>query len=119
MTQRNELLDHWKLLLIVLVVLGHSIPGNPILFAAIYSFHMPAFVFLLGVTSRVRPSWRSQAETIVLLVIFQALYLGYVTPLGLGRHSLVGTTGLRAVVLREHVVLAMDAQTVVVDTMAR
>lgn len=73
-SRRNPLLDHWKLLLIFLVVLGHIIPGHPILFAAIYTFHMPAFIFLLGMNSRPKPSWKSQAEIAVLLAVFQGLY---------------------------------------------
>lgn len=82
MDSRNALLDHWKLLLIFLVVLGHTIPGNPVIFAMIYSFHMPAFIFLLGMTSRVVPSRRGQFEAVVLLVVTQVVYYGYVSLFG-------------------------------------
>lgn len=58
---RNLRLDGVKLLLIVLVVVGHCIEptryDNPVsgcLYSIIYSFHMPLFVFLSGYFAKVR-----------------------------------------------------------------
>ena len=58
MKNRSDLIDNYKVMLIFLVVLGHlmewysvaSLPG--VFRAIIYSFHMPAFVFLSGFFSK-------------------------------------------------------------------
>ena len=58
MKERNYLFDNLKFLLIVLVVFGHSLEeislaqDYAIIRAWIYSFHMPAFVFILGYFSK-------------------------------------------------------------------
>ena len=65
--------DFLKLVLIFLVVLGHlsyydfGLRINRI----IYSFHMPAFIFLSGYfTSQDTPARRQRAQLIKLLVIY-------------------------------------------------
>lgn len=58
MKERNYLFDNLKFLLIVLVVFGHSLEeislaqDYAIIRAWIYSFHMPAFVFISGYFSK-------------------------------------------------------------------
>src|SRR4029077_11373781 len=52
--ERDSVIDNARFILIVLVVLGHfltTMQGSPaldVLYAWIYMFHMPAFVFLSG-----------------------------------------------------------------------
>lgn len=50
--KRNNLIDFLKGLLIILVIIGHVLPGelsnNPVRYI-IYSFHMPAFFYVSGV----------------------------------------------------------------------
>lgn len=57
--ERNPLLDNAKFILIFLVVLGHMIESlistDPIIktiYLSIYSFHMPAFIFISGMLSK-------------------------------------------------------------------
>lgn len=58
MKQRSYLFDNMKFLLIVLVVFGHSLEeislehNYAIIRAWIYSFHMPAFIFISGYFSK-------------------------------------------------------------------
>ena len=58
MKTREYQYDNLRFLLIALVVLGHlleiagGIPGRKILYDVIYSFHMPAFLFLSGMFAR-------------------------------------------------------------------
>ena len=58
MKERNYLFDNLKFFLIVLVVFGHSLEeislehNYAIIRAWIYSFHMPAFVFISGYFSK-------------------------------------------------------------------
>ena len=59
MKQRDYLFDNYKAFLIILVVVGHFIEltseDNNLLIAMkwiIFSFHMPAFVFISGYFSR-------------------------------------------------------------------
>nr|WP_275588392.1 acyltransferase family protein [Microlunatus panaciterrae] len=69
-------MDNTKAMLIVLVVIGHTIepviedtPGN-LLYRFVYSFHMPAFVFITGyMAQRFRPSVRSYLRIVYTLVI--------------------------------------------------
>lgn len=52
---RDYRLDRLRLLLMVLVVFGHLLelfPGAEKLYRVIYSFHMPAFLFLSGYFAR-------------------------------------------------------------------
>jgi fucose 4-O-acetylase-like acetyltransferase len=79
--QRDPYLDNLKFGLIVLVVLGHLIETfvgisswARVLYITLYCFHMPAFVFLAGITTK--PNARSLIRPFILLVVFQALYEG-------------------------------------------
>lgn len=80
---RDHRIDAAKGALIILVVLGHFLEaasgwGAPLLRApltAIYMMHMPAFVFLAGMTTKAgNAGWRV-ATFAVLLTAFQAAYL--------------------------------------------
>lgn len=84
---RNLRLDGVKLLLIVLVVVGHCIEptryDNPVcgcLYSIIYSFHMPLFVFLSGYFAKVRSftEWKDKGlkflETFLVIMIPQFLF---------------------------------------------
>lgn len=84
---RNSRLDGIKLLLIVLVVIGHCIEpsrySNTIsgsLYSVIYSFHMPLFVFLSGYFAKVNSlkEWRNKGirfiETFLVIMIPQFLF---------------------------------------------
>lgn len=59
--QRDLSMDNIRACLIFLVVLGHLLeigpdyPGKEMLYLSVYSFHMPAFMFLSGWFSRFRP----------------------------------------------------------------
>lgn len=85
---RDHRMDNAKGILIFLVVLGHCLEAvqgwsNPIiraLLTAIYMFHMPAFVFLAGITAKHDQLGRRIANLAILLVLFQ---LAYVLPLTL------------------------------------
>ena len=82
---RDDRLDSAKGMLITLVVLGHALEATNYwdnglvryLLTAIYAFHMPAFVFLAGITSKPDNIARRIAMLISLLVIFQILYFLY------------------------------------------
>lgn len=72
MKERNYLFDNLKFFLIVLVVFGHSLEeislehNYAIIRAWIYSFHMPAFVFISGYFSKcVRRGGESARKTII------------------------------------------------------
>ena len=61
--QREYLFDNYKVLLILLVVIGHFIEPsndqNPFLYElkwGIVAFHMPAFIFISGYFSKRIPS---------------------------------------------------------------
>lgn len=79
---RDPRLDNAKAVLITAVVLGHlleSVQGwqNQTLRAAltfIYLFHMPAFIFLAGITAKRQGILPRVLNLAVLLVAFQALY---------------------------------------------
>lgn len=80
---RDPRLDNAKGILIILVVLGHlleSVQGweNETLRAfltLIYVFHMPAFVFLAGVTAKQDRLGSRLGNLFILLVMFQAFYV--------------------------------------------
>lgn len=85
---RDERLDKARIILIWLVVLGHMIElflkANPIFDAAylyIYSFHMPAFIMLAGMTSPATLSKKAVdsiwAKLIYPLLVFSVLYEGF------------------------------------------
>lgn len=75
--------DNFRFLLIFCVVFGHlleivSADGGAkeirnFLYYAIYSFHMPAFLFLSGYFAK--PEWKRIFRLLLLYVIFQTLYL--------------------------------------------
>jgi fucose 4-O-acetylase-like acetyltransferase len=79
---RDPVIDNGKGALIILVVLGHFLETaggwhDPVLGAvltAIYAFHMPAFVFLAGLTSRAGAA--GVVVPALLLVVFQLAYVG-------------------------------------------
>lgn len=80
MTQRAQGFDNLKALLIFLVVLGHGLeccPGwdglNSGLYRLIYSFHMPAFLFLSGWFARLKPRDLT-FRLAYLYLLFQVLY---------------------------------------------
>ena len=85
MTTRDTRLDSAKGILITLVVLGHFLEATNYwddsliryLLTAIYAFHMPAFVFLAGITSKPDNVGKRIAVLVSLLVIFQCLYFAY------------------------------------------
>lgn len=78
--ERDALFDNMKALLIFLVVLGHLIRdfgydtelGN-CLYKIIFSFHMPAFLFVSGYFAKYNPK-RFFAKMIPLYVVFQCLH---------------------------------------------
>lgn len=90
---RDHRLDIAKGVLICLVVLGHLLEGMNywkapearILLTVIYAFHMPAFAFLAGVTAKPTNLVRRVGPLIVLLLLFQAAYYGFVQFVGLKR----------------------------------
>lgn len=85
MNARDDRLDSAKGILITLVVLGHGLEATNYwddgliryLLTLIYAFHMPAFIFLAGITSKPDNVGRRIAVLISLLVIFQCLYFAY------------------------------------------
>ncbi|KKN97580.1 hypothetical protein LCGC14_0156990 [marine sediment metagenome] len=80
---RNDLIDNAKAGLIFLVVLGHFLeevggwtsPFFRMVLTAIYIFHMPAFVFLSGITAKQDNLILRVARLAVMLGIFQIAYL--------------------------------------------
>src|SRR5699024_2186362 len=86
--KRNAYFDNAKLLLIFLVVFGHII--QPLanestsigtLYTWIYTFHMPAFIFLSGFFAKGSGSWQYvinlAKKLLVPYLIFQILYTAY------------------------------------------
>lgn len=82
MRTRNYKLDGTKLFLITMVVTGHciwpSVESNSIsekLFAIIYSFHMPLFVFLSGYFTKLntfeelKTKWLMFSETLIIIML--------------------------------------------------
>ena len=82
MKQRDYLFDNYKALLIFLVVLGHFVEmaseENLFLHSVrwlIFSFHMPAFIFISGYFSKKKPEIRSLFQKLVMpYLIFEVLY---------------------------------------------
>lgn len=85
---RVPLLDNAKGMLILLVVFGHYLEaingwGNQylsLILTAIYMFHMPAFIFLAGMTSKREGLRERVINTAIILVMFQ---LAYVVPVSI------------------------------------
>jgi len=79
---RSAAFDNLKGLLIFLVVLGHLLEpqtGGAVnfLYLTIYSFHMPAFIFLSGWFSRKGTLRRAITGVLLPYLVFQAVYLLY------------------------------------------
>ena len=81
-SSRNGLFDNLKCLLIFLVVFGHMLEpqtggGVNFLYLNIYSFHMPAFIFVSGWFSR-NSTWKKTVTKVLLpYLVFQVIYLLY------------------------------------------
>jgi Fucose 4-O-acetylase and related acetyltransferases len=78
MLTRNYFFDNAKFVLIFLVVLGHALEGvkgyNALaIYKLIYLFHIPCFVFILGVFYK-SINWCRIVQTIWIYLVFQALY---------------------------------------------
>lgn len=83
MEQRNYKIDNIKAILIFLVVFGHilELVSTKHIYRVIYSFHMPAFIFITGHYAKFRPQ-KILLELIMPYFLFQTLYLffdGYMT----------------------------------------
>ncbi|WP_077329407.1 acyltransferase family protein [Virgibacillus siamensis] len=85
---RNAYFDNAKLFLIFLVVFGHLIQpftdgshGMNTMYLWIYTFHMPAFIFLAGFFAKGSGNWKYimnlAKKLLVPYLIFQLLYTGY------------------------------------------
>lgn len=82
MKQREYLFDNYKVLLIVLVVIGHFIEPcydqNPILYElkwGIVAFHMPAFIFISGYFSKKVPSVKKLVSGLVIpYFVYEVIY---------------------------------------------
>lgn len=82
MEQRNYKIDNIKAILIFLVVFGHllELVSTKQVYLIIYSFHMPAFIFVTGYYAKFRPR-KILLELIMPYILFQTLYLffdGYI-----------------------------------------
>lgn len=90
---RNHRLDTAKGILIILVVLGHVLEAvaswdarsTRLPLTAIYLFHMPAFVFLAGITAKTTNLLRRLGTFAVMLLAAQGLYFVVVQLLDLNR----------------------------------
>lgn len=80
--QREYLFDNYKVLLIVLVVIGHFIEPcydqNPFLYElkwGIVAFHMPAFIFISGYFSKKVPSVKKLVSGLVIpYFVYEVIY---------------------------------------------
>ena len=78
---RNGKIDNCKGLLIILVVLGHILETGcggrigAILYKVIYAFHMPAFIFLMGIVAK--PNKNRIVKNIGIYTVFQILYTAF------------------------------------------
>lgn len=82
MELRNDKIDNIKAILIFLVVFGHllELVSAKQIYLIIYSFHMPAFIFVTGYYAKFRPR-KILLELIIPYILFQTLYLffdGYI-----------------------------------------
>lgn len=81
--QRDYSFDNIRFFLIFLVVFAHCLePANrfrgiKLVYSTIYSFHMPAFIFLFGYFARFSPR-RVLLRWIIPYFIFQTLYLVFI-----------------------------------------
>src|SRR5690625_2304509 len=81
MRVRDSRLDVAKGVLIILVVYGHLLARvglddglTDLVYTVIYAFHMPAFIFLAGITAKSTRLVERIATFVILLATFQALY---------------------------------------------
>ncbi|NMR31027.1 acyltransferase family protein [Crystallibacter degradans] len=96
---RDYRIDTAKGILICLVVLGHFLEAGGswradttrLPLTAIYMFHMPAFVFLAGVTAKTTHLGRRLGTFAVILATFQALYFVAAELLQIDRNFSVAT----------------------------
>lgn len=80
--EREYLFDNYKVLLIVLVVIGHFIEpcydNNPFLYElkwGIVAFHMPAFIFISGYFSKKEPSIKKLVSSLVIpYFVYEVVY---------------------------------------------
>lgn len=77
--KRDYLFDNIKCLLIILVVAGHiieNIDNSTVnyIYKIIYSFHMPAFIFVTGYFARFRPE-KILRKIVLPYIVFQTLYI--------------------------------------------
>ena len=74
--QRNYKIDNIKTILIFLVVFAHMIElfSRQQVYLIIYSFHMPAFIFITGYYARFKPR-KILLELIMPYFLFQTVYL--------------------------------------------
>lgn len=84
MKQRDPFFDNAKILLMVLVVLGHVLPigfnqkVNVATFEWIFSFHMPLFVFISGYFTRITNSkkfWDGLLDVVETLIVFTIVHV--------------------------------------------
>ena len=76
MTKRNFQYDTMKGMLILLVLLGHCLEqfkGGEMIYRIIYSFHMPAFIFVSGYFAKYNAK-RILSNFIVPYILFQTIY---------------------------------------------
>lgn len=84
--ERDTRLDSIKFVLIFMVVLGHMVEcgtndmWNTKVYTLIYSFHMPAFIYVSGYvfrrTTDMRKFWKSILNMLLIYGIFQMLFFG-------------------------------------------
>ena len=88
--ERSLLFDNIKTVLIILVVLGHAFEeislehGYGIIRACIYSFHMPAFIFISGYFSG--GGTQTKVKKLLLIVGYLISYLIPFMSYGLKKH---------------------------------
>ncbi|MDY0394287.1 acyltransferase family protein [Virgibacillus halophilus] len=91
--QRNAYFDNARLLLILLVVFGHMVQpftdnsnGVNTIYTWIYTFHMPAFIFLAGFFAKGAGNKeyiiKLAKKLLIPYIIFQVIYSGYYFLLG-------------------------------------
>lgn len=79
---RDFSLDNIRFFLIFLVVLAHFLEvcapfiGRRLIYQIIYTFHMPAFIFIFGYNVRFSPS-RILFRWVIPYIIFQSLYIAF------------------------------------------
>lgn len=86
--KRTPYIDNTKAVLIALVVFGHllesvSFSGKTMLYIAIYTFHMPAFVFLSGLCFKKGTPW--VRKLLAPYLVYQAIYT-FMVPMKAAQH---------------------------------